>query len=92
MHADGARIEEPQDHRRLVGRDPHERRRPSRLGGAHEPLGVARLDRPVLGIEDEEVEALQRDQLASSGSGYRQKYPDTQSPAAIFVFVPWICT
>ena len=59
----GAGVEEAQDRRRVVGRDADDRGRAAWLDGPAQVLDLARLQRPVLGVEDEEVPAEHPDVL-----------------------------
>jgi hypothetical protein len=53
-----AGVHETQDDGRQIGGHAHDRRHPAQLGHPHHVLAVARLERPVFAVEDNEIPRL----------------------------------
>ena len=65
----GAGVEIAQDDRLQVGGDANNRRDATQLGGPHHVLAIARLEGPVLCVQDKEIPPLETEQLNQAGVG-----------------------
>ena len=73
VHAVGARVEETEDGGWFVRRHTDQGRNPVELTSPREIFEVARLERPVLGIEDHEVPAAESHEFGQRSDGVAEE-------------------